>query len=403
MKTLFGSLRIIPAALFFLCACTGDPFMDYTDYPPVNGGGTGGGTEAPAIRFDVNKNWQISYNGREMFEGAEVDRIVVRSTDNEAYYLDLIDSGSFHGQFGSDVAAYAEAVRDGLAAILQAEGGSWSNLLSVRDSYVLFDRLRAGQWKAFAVGFDMKGNLTGKYAVLDFSVSEEKPTPEYNEWLGTWKMGGRDLEGNLLSYTVVLRSSEANYSYWLSGWEPVGSMDGTEYEFEVFFNRDDNRLEFNSLYFETLTAKDEFGLTRDYEVCLNGNFKYNGQYYYVNEDVPLADGFISEDGKTAEVLGCGITVEMDKGITFETAFTSMQMMYVPVVSVDDDRAGRSPLTYVFNENVPQFPLRMEWISASTDRVSARAASVRLSASRKARRHDPDRTIRKVAPNPRAVR
>lgn len=399
MKTLFRLFAFLPAALLAVFACTGDPFMDDDPvFPPGSGGnGNGGGSQQPSVKFEVNRNWQISYNGREMADGAEVDRIVVRSSDNEAYYLDLIENGAFNGDFSASVAAYAEAVRDGLSETLKAEGGSWSDLLSVRDSYVLFDRLRSGQWKAFAIGFDTKGNLTGKYAVLDFSVSEEKPTPEYNEWLGTWKIGGRDLEGNQLSYTVVLRSSEANYSYWLSGWEPSGSWLDTEYEFEVFFNRRDNRLEINSLYFETLVAKDEYDENREYEVCLNGNFKYNGQYYYVNEDVALADGFIAEDGRSAEIRGCGITVEMGKGVTFETTFTSMQMMYVPRVYDRDDRLGRSPMTYVFNENVPQFPLQMEWLSASTA-TPTKAASVRLSAPRKARRHERG-AVRGVTPNP----
>lgn len=399
MKTLFKSLHVTLAVMLSVVACTtGDPFMDgdyFPSYPPGNGGGGNGGSSGPAVKFEINPHWKISYNGREMLDDAEVDRIVVTSSDNEAYYLDLIENGAFYASFSGGVSAYAEAVRDGLSATLKAEGGSWSDLLSVRDSYVLFDRLRAGQWKAFAVGFDTKGNLTGKYALLDFSVSEEKPTPEFNEWLGTWKIGGRDLEGNQISYTVVLRSSEANYAYWLSGWEPTGSMDGAEYEFEVFFNPKDCRLEFNSLYFETLTAKDEYGLTRDYDVCLNGNFKYNGLYYYINEDIPLADGFISEDGRTAEVQGCGITVDMGKGVMFETTLTSMQMMYVPVVANADTQAGRSPKTRLFNENVPQFPLQMEWISAATLRYGTRAETVRFSAPRKARRHGV-KVVRNVA-------
>lgn len=393
MKTLFRLIPVLAAVLLVASSCTGDPFMNdyHPNYPPGSGGngsgnGGNGGTQNPAVKFEVNRNWQVSYNGREMSEGAQVDRIVVKSSDNNAYYLDLISEASFREDFSGSVSDYAKAVREGLAATLQAEGGSWNGLLSVRDSYVLFDRLRAGRWMAFAIGFDSGGSLTGKYAVLEFSIDEEKPTAEFSNWLGTWRMGGRDLDGNQVSYTVVLSSSEANYAYWLSGWEPTGSFDGMEYEFEVYYNPENNRLEFNSLYFETVEAKDEFGVNREYEVCLNGNFRYNGQYWYVNEDVALADGFISEDGRHAEVRGCGITVEMDRGVTFETTFTSMQMMYVPVLTDSDDRLGRSPLTYVFNENVPQFPLQMEWLSASTQKVRSKAAPVRLSVPRKARRH-----------------
>ena len=85
---------------------------------------------------------------------------------------------------------------------------------------------------------------------------------------------------------------------------------------------------------------------------------------------------------------------MAGGQTFETEFTSMQMMYVPV--------AEGGTTYVFNENVPQFPLSMEWISASTKALT-KSASVRLSAPRKARRYNPDRIVRDVAPNPMLTR
>ena len=388
---------LLSAVALLAVSCGGDPYMDGPYYPGGGGypgggsggsGGSGGGG-GTTLKCDVNKNWTVTYNGRENYEGAEVDRVVVKSTDNNSYYIDIISKASYDADFKGSVSDYCTAVRDNLAADVKAGNTSWSELLGTKESYVLFDRLRAGEWKAFAIGFDGKGTLTGLYAVLDFTISEEKPTPEFNNWLGTWKIGGNDLEGNKVSYTITLSSSEANYAYWLSGWEPAQNEDETDYEFEVMFNPENNHLEFNSLYFETVKFDDG-----EYEVCLNGNYKYNGKYYYVNEDIALADGIIAEDGKSAEVLGCGLTLEMAGGQTFETEFTSMQMMYVPV--------AEGGTTYVFNENVPQFPLSMEWISAST-KASTKSASVRLSAPRKARRYNPDRIVRDVAPNPMLTR
>lgn len=400
MKAIMRIGSLLAASLMLLVSCVSDPFMD-GPYRPGNGSGTipgggggstpgGGGGETPGLSFTVNPNWTVSYNGREFYEGAEVDRIVVKSTDTQHYYIDVITKASFQDDFKNDVASYAQSLHDNLAADVKDGNAQWSDLLGTRESYILFDRLRAGEWKAFAVGFTSSGELTGKYAVLDFPVAEEKPTAAFNDWLGTWKISGMDLEGNKVAYTITLRSSESNYAYWLSGWEPAQSEDETNYEFEVFFNKENHHLEFNSLYFETVKFDDG-----EYEVCLNGNYKYNGKYYYVNEDIALADGIISDDGKSAQVIGCGLTLEMQGGQTFETQFTSMQMMYVPV--------AEGGTTYVFNTNVPQFPLTMEWISASTDTPQTKAAGTRLSAPRKARRHEAARVVRHVAPNPNQAR
>ena len=402
MKMNLRCRSLLAAALMVLASCSGDPFMNGNYYPYPggttpggsggsggNGGGNGGNGGGTKISFDVNRNWTVSYNGRENYEGAQVDRIVVKSSDSNSYYIDVISKASFDGDFSGNVADYASAVATNLAADVKAGNAAWADLLGTGQSYVLFDRLRAGEWKAFAIGFDGKGGLTGKYAVLDFTLAEEKPTAEFSNWLGTWKIGGNDLQGNRVSYTITLSSSESNYAYWLSGWEPAQNEGETDYEFEVYFNPDNHHIEFNSLYFETVTFDDG-----EYEVCLNGNYKYNGQYYYINEDIALADGIIADDGKSAEVLGCGLTVEMNGGQTFETAFTSMQMMYVPV--------AENGQTYVFNENVPQFPLEMEWISAST-KASTKAAGVKLSAPRKARRHGAVTVARKTALNPMVTR
>ena len=404
---------LLASVLLVAAACGGDPYMDgpYYPYPGGNvpggngGGGNGGGgnggsggggnnggggSTTPTINFSVNQFWSVSYNGRENYEGAEVDRIVVKSTDSNSYYIDVISKASFDQDFNGSVADYADAVATNLAADVKDGYSQWADLLGTGQSYILFDRLRAGEWKAFAIGFDKNGKLTGKYAVLDFVIAEEKPTAEFNNWLGTWKIGGYDLKGNKISYTITLSSSEANYAYWLSGWEPAQNENEYDYDFEVYFNPENSRLEFNSLYFETLTYDDG-----DYEVCLNGNYEYNGQYYYINEDIGVADGFIAEDGKSAQVLGCNLTVEMQGGMTYETKFTSMQIMEVPV-----DPNGT---TYVRNENVPQFPLEMEWISASTKAETKAASSVKLSAPRKAVRHGATKVVRKTGLNPMITR
>ena len=41
---------------------------------------------------------------------------------------------------------------------------------------ITFDRMRSGKWVAVAFGADDKGNLTGDYAVLRFTIQEDKPS-----------------------------------------------------------------------------------------------------------------------------------------------------------------------------------------------------------------------------------
>ncbi|MBQ3917210.1 MAG: hypothetical protein II693_03620 [Bacteroidales bacterium] len=383
MKTRLAAILALASCIF--ASCGPDDYYNY-DRPDWNHGGNNG----KPIVFEKNNNWKITYAGRftepDGQGGAkEVDRIEVKSTDKEFYFVDVITESALQDNYNGSEADYFKATIDNLNK--QIADGNWkaSEMVSQGNSTVDYDRLRAGSWRAYAIGIDANRKITGSYARLDFTVKEEVPTDEFNRWIGTWKIGGKDLRGDRVSYTIYISSSESNYAYWLRGWEGAKDPDGNDYEFEVEFDRVTGQIVFNSLYFETVRLDDN----NDYEVCLNGNIKYNDEYLYINEDICIAEGTLVEggEGRTARVTGCGVNVNFDNGTTFETAFTSMQMMYVPV-----DANGK---TYNFNSDVPQFPLDMEWISASTKSAGAPASR---SVERKARRHNPDRIIRNVKKN-----
>ena len=386
MKARLTTILTIAACIFAGCESE-DNFDRRGDW----GGHGGGRDDKPTTqKFEVNRNWTLSYDGRETKrydDGslAEVDIITMKSTDKELYYIDVITENEMQSSFGGNEADYFNSLAQNLSSDVKNGDKTWSALLESGNSYVDFDRMRAGAWRAYAVGFESNGRLSGYYARLDFNIKEEVPTEEFNKWLGTWKIGGKDLEGNGVSYTIALSSSESNRAYWLRGWEGAKDPDGYDYEFEVEFDRVTGQIVFNSLYFETVKLDDN----KDYEVCLNGNIKKGSEYLYINEDIAIAEGTLdgSDTERTATVTGCGVNVNFDNGTTFETVFRSMQMMYVPV-----DPSG---ITRVFNEDVPQFPLTMEWLSSSVKSDSAPAAR---SVARKARRFNPSRNATKVRRN-----
>jgi len=326
--------------------------------------------------------WTISYTGREKDDdGAVVDVFDVKATSKESYRVDVTYDDFLKENYNGDLMTYFNALADNLfAEEVSLDYGSVT---------YMFDRLLTGvDWTAYAVGFDVNGNPTGRYAKLDFVIPSETPTEEFLSWLGKWKIGSGkvgelDNNGKLTvkdqaaSYDITIVSNDPNWEYEITGWE-TGSFangkqgqwdDGSSYYIYASYDREKGTLVFNSQ--NVGWGSDSEG---DFDIMLYGNLVYKGGQYFCTDMLPVAEASHGSQAGTATVNGLSVRAIMDDATTYDTEFTSMQLY--------DVYSGKS---YYYN-TVPQFPLNMSYMGA-VPQTATKAAAGDRSVRRKASVHE----------------
>lgn len=317
-----------------------------------------------AVKMRKDESYQLSYDGRKEIDGDECDIISVKSFSNYTYYVDIAYPDYINENYNGSPVGFFNDVLDGVAAQLK-DGEDFQAYIEDGESSIAFDRLRHGDWTAYAFGTDYLGNLTGNWSELNFDIEEEEPEEEFSKWLGIWAIGSDNLY-----YNITVSSAEANIAYSIQDWE-VGkdasdwaNQNCRGYIFEAAYNRKSKDLVFNSQYLGTL-EDDELGT---FDVCFLGNILCEGQSYSITDiDIPLATASTSDGAKTATVNPERVTAKID-GSNYNTSFTSMQLMDV----TDKD-------IYVYNETVPSLPMTMTKIAEASP---AKTVAARRLPSRK---------------------
>lgn len=331
--------------------------------------------ETRAITMRRDESYEISYEGRKTVQdkdGAfEADVISVKSHSNWSYYVDIAYPEYILQNYDGNPVGFFNDVLDNLAAGL-GEGEDFSGIVSRGDLTVNFERLRHGDWTAYAFGVDYLGNLTGNWSELKFDIVEEEPEAEFSKWLGKWAVGSDGV-----FYNIDISSAEANMFYSIENWETgndasdFANQNVKDYVFEASYDRNSKEFVFKSQYLGTLEDK-EIGL---FDVCFLGNIRYDGKSYTITDiDAPIARAKLNEDGRSAKVEPEYVTVDINGNYT--TKYTSMQF-----VDLTDDKL------YVYNEKIPSLPMTMTKISdiapvSSADPL-ARALPARRSAESRA--------------------
>ena len=393
------------AAMAVLCAVScGDRHTPYrpTDTSGTNPGGgnnTGGNT---TVKAKLMSNWKIQYKGREDYieENGSVSRVehfYVEAPGATYFLFRTINPDVFQENYGTDVIKFFQDEQSYLEQDAEYFNEKVTDYLYTSDKTdLLFDRIRHGNWKAFLIGFDAKGKITGEYATINFTSREDTPTAAFNRWLGLWTISGQDPDGNLVSYNIEIASCEANYSYIVYDWETGESIDptngtqmnGQEDWFETFFEPSNGNMYFMSQYIQSYKENnvtyDQFffgNFMVDGHIVIDGQRIDNGEYIIPEENLDIAAAIMTDNNNTqAEVSGCAIRAYMTDTdqVGYETQFTSMQYF------ADD---GNQLLK--FNLNVPQFPLTMVKTGNSTSATHAIArkpAAIKDVDSKQALRH-----------------
>ena len=313
-----------------------------------------------AIELRKTDDFKMSYKGRQTIveDGKDVDVDVVSVTSSKpySYYVYLAYPEYIADEFDGNYYDFFNSVVDEVYDSL-GEGEYFADAIYYDKTLdIQFDRLRSGSWTAYAIGLDAAGNFLGYWSEYAFSVAEEKPTDEFNRWLGTWEISDGDI-----SFDLKVSNSESNIAYLVSGWE-VGKRsedkDMNEYtatfSFETRFDRGTGDMVFYNQYIGLPYTVDDY----TYDLYLLGIYLQGGNEC-VNENVcDIARATLQSDAK-ATVIGLSYG-----GNDFIT------MRYVDLCR---DESITDAFTYGLT--VPYFPMTMTWKSSDTgSRAAASAAS-----------------------------
>ena len=417
MKHLVQILAV--AALSALCLFTScDKHTPYrrTDTSGTTPGGNnpGGGDNNPGggsttVKAKLRTDWKIEYKGREDYTEengyvSRVERFYVNAPGTAYYLVRTINPDVFQDNYGTDVIKFFQDEQ----GYLEQDAKNFNEkvtdyLYTPVTQNLLFDRIRHGEWKAFVIGFDTNGKITGEYATCNFTSQEDTPTPTFKRWLGKWDISGQDPDGKLVSYNIEIVSSEANFSYIVYDWETGESIDsqtgtqmnGNEDWIETFFEPSDGNMYFMSQYIQTYqdgnTTLDQFffgNILVNGHIVSGGQLIENGEYIIPEENLDIAAAQMDNIDSRATVNGCQVKAYLtDTDQTgIDTQFTSMQYF------ADD---GEQLLK--FNLNVPQFPLAMVKTSSGTTSHPAisRKIATKSALKQHTRLHDVKRNARKT--------
>lgn len=306
--------------------------------------------ETKAITMRQDKSYELSYGGREMREDElgsfEADIINIVSHSDYSYYVDISYPEYINENYSGNPVNFFNDVLDQLATQLE-DGEDFTKFIYEGDTELAFEKLRHGDWTAYAFGVDYLGNLTGNWSEIKFDIEEETPTEDFKKWLGTWSIGS-----GKYFYNISISSAEANQYFAIEDWETgndasdFANQEAKNYVFEASYDELTKSLVFTSQYLGTL-KDDDIGV---FDVCFLGNISYNGQIYSITDiNTPIAKAKMGADGKSADVEAEYVTVDIDGQYT--TTYESMQF-----VDITDTHI------YTYNDNVPSFPLRMSKLS-----------------------------------------
>ncbi len=278
------------------------------------------------------------------------------------YYDISIESSENNMYYAVRPVKFFNAVLDDIAAGLE-ENEDFSGIVCRGDTSISFDRLRHGDWTAYAFGVDYLGNLTGSWSKVDFDIKEEAATEAFSKWLGTWRIGGTGYGESTapIYYDISIESSENNMYYAVRNWETgryadaYANENAKDYVFETVFDKAGGDMLFTSQYLGSMEDS-EIG---SFDVCLLGNVDKNGTTYTVTDTgLTIASAAMAEDGQSASVKPARVTVNLNGNYTSD--FVSMQF-------TDLTSDGK---VFIYNKSVPSLPMTMTRLGNSTAEAPA---------------------------------
>ena len=180
----------------------------------------------------LNPDWTVTYEGPGTitngdYTGTYKQVISCVSTSREMYFIVVISKESmdyYKDQFDVFLTDAAAFMTDYIRQYNQAYGTdyTWADFgytTSAREGYNL---TKEGIYTAYAVGVEMSGAPTGKYAASEpFEVAAPPMSDAYKAWIGSWRIGDGKIDYDV---TIVDARDKGDNLYHLRGWEASADL-----------------------------------------------------------------------------------------------------------------------------------------------------------------------------------
>ena len=342
--------------------------------PGGNNGNSGHQTEQTVVTVKENKTWQVEYTGRQSLGGETVDVVSTTVPGNIIYLVSVLTLDDYSSYDNNKL----KFMQNELDWVMGMEEQEKAKYIYSGSTSIYLNPLIHGDWYAFIIAVDSDYKLTGEYAAVCFEVKEEEPTEGFLKWVGTWKVTGRTdgRPARDVTYALTIESLEANYMYYVSGWETLekaesGWTQKNEESLVTYYDSGD--MYFQSQYIRTY---EDYVYNDTVEEVLLGEISYKGThatpgiYIIEEEDRDVAVAKLAEDGKKASLEPVEVTARIGEGAEQEdytTVFYDMKYF---------GWSQKEMGWFVYNENVAVFPLSMEKTGEVAPAPSTKASALK---------------------------
>ena len=234
-------------------------------------------------------DWSITYGGRKNLTNSDGSVSVgeafsFKYTGSNYFFVRTVTTKEINETYNGDIKSLFEKEASNLADRAKNEGTSITQLTGVFDkgtTSTYFDLLFHNNYIAFMIEITKEGTVTGNYAKTPCNVVEETPSGGFLRWLGRWKIS----DGSS-SFYVDISSCEANYLYYVNGWETGAGisyqMNGSEDWFFARYQKEDGMLYF---YGQDIESYYDSDFKSNADKVFAGEYIYNGNTYLDVEGV----------------------------------------------------------------------------------------------------------------------
>lgn len=231
--------------------------------------------ENPALQ-EIS-NWQISYDGRVNHQESDgtvypLEAFHFKYTGDDYFFISVVTPEAVNYSYDGDIKMFFENQAGLFVSRAKNLGVSVPELSGIFDksgTSTYFDILIHGNYSAYLIEITEDGTATGRYAKCPCIIVEESPTEGFRRWIGRWRIS----DGSS-SLFIDVTSCEANYLYYVNGWE-TGSgvstqMNSSEDWFFARYRREDGTISFYGQDIESFYDK---------EAGSNADKSFAGRYF----------------------------------------------------------------------------------------------------------------------------
>ena len=238
--------------------------------------------------------WKAEYAGSYVYGSTVYDMVDYTAGSEDKYLAIVYNDTDYEKYFYSDV---TNLVNEYVAYAAEDKP-----TLRTGSTTLYYNKFDNGYWNVFMIGFDDDYKPTGKYFVDRFKI-EEKPTEEYNAWIGDWQISSPRVQNGVENYDVwTIEQGVVNNTLICNNWGGHPS----DFGFTVTFAFD---KETGSI---TCVNNQQVGAVLQYDgytatPYLRRKYTRGGTLYTNSGSGNVFYGAVATDGQTATITPATLT------------------------------------------------------------------------------------------------